>query len=259
MVSSTDQLGRIIELNTVPKKVVSLVPSQTELLFDLGLEEEVIGVTKYCVHPAKAIANKTIIGGTKRVIKSKLRQIKPDIVIANKEENRKADIDFIQEEICPVWVSDVKTVSDGFSMISSIGALFQKAELANQLLSNMKENFASLNAAKKGVEKSCLYLIWDKPIMAAGTDTFIHDMLSHAGFKNAIKETRYPEITHQEIKQLKPEYIFLSSEPYTYTNKDVLNYQQLYPTSKVRLVDGELFSWYGSRMRYFPNYALELH
>lgn len=240
-----DQLGHSIPIQFPPQRIISLVPSQTELLADLGLHDEVVGITKFCVHPESWRKTKTIVGGTKNFDFEGIDRLKPDVIFGNKEENFEAGISELKKKY-PVWMSDIVSIEDSFSMILSIGKITNKIIKSNQIASFIQEGLMS---TKKFAGQSVLYLIWRKPWMAAATDTFIHALLHHLGLRNAVElRMRYPELTDIEIHKIKPDYIFLSSEPYPFREKHIEELQTISPTSKIVLVDGEMFSWYGSRL-----------
>lgn len=245
----TDQLGRTVRIPTIPQRIVSLVPSQTELLFDLGLNDRVVGITKFCVHPESWFRSKTRVGGTKDLHLDVIRELAPDLILANKEENNREDIEALSTEF-PVWVSDVKDLAFALEMIRSV------AEITNTdgstLTQEIENGFSQLIPLFP--TRNVLYLIWKKPYMAAGSDTFIHDMLLRCGFQNAASEARYPELTETDISRLSPEIVLLSSEPFPFKQAHEKALQQLLPTADIRLVDGEMFSWYGSRLRHAPAY-----
>lgn len=252
-----DGLQRNVELSIFPpKRIISLVPSQTELLYDLGLNTEVVGITKFCVHPIEWKKEKTIVGGTKQVHADKIQQLQPDLIIANQEENTKEMVEECSK-ICPVYVTNIKTLDDAFEMILNIGELIDAILPAQHLYARIKNEFESYKNVFSG---TFLYFIWQNPYMVAGQDTFIHSVLSHFGLKNAIDNAnyRYPELTENDIKRLKPEYVFLSSEPYPFKEKHIKELQNILPKSNILLVDGEMFSWYGSRMRYTCDYIKHL-
>lgn len=247
-----DQLGNVLHFDTPPQRIVSLVPSQTELLFDLGLDEEIVGLTKFCVHPKGKVKQKTIVGGTKKLRFEVIHQLQPDLIIANKEENVKEHIEELSKDY-PVWVSDIKTLNDALQMIESIGEITQTEKKACDLVTKIK---TSLRTIHYGPKLKSLYLIWRDPYMAAGSDTFITEMMGLAGFENVCSQTRYPALTFEEMRELNPEIILLSSEPFPFKEKHIQEIQSELPAAKVILVDGELFSWYGSRLlksgEYFP-------
>lgn len=259
MSAYTDQLGRKIELPCVPKKIISLVPSQTELLFDLGLEEEIAGITKFCIHPEKVFRTKTRVGGTKNIKFEKIRSLNPDLIIANKEENEEAQVKELMRHH-PVWVSDIKTLDDSCRMITSIGEVTGKAEKANEIAKDITARFKDLESEILDFKiLQAAYFIWKKPYMAAGSDTFIDHLLGRCGLKNVFGgRNRYPEVTPEEIIRANPETILLSSEPYPFKEKHMDEFRQMLPRAKVMVVDGELFSWYGTRLLHSPGYFLNL-
>ncbi len=235
-----------ILLGQVPKRIVSLVPSQTEYLYDLGLEEEVVGITKFCIHPSIWRKSKTIIGGTKNVSFEKVRALKPDLIIGNKEENTKEDIELLKS-IAPVWMSDIYTLDDALHMMLELGEVLKKKEKANTLVKTIRKQFSELEEQQFRNRGSVLYLIWDKPIIGVASATFIDDILKRAGFSNVLaNQERYPQL--EQLDELDPNYVFLSSEPYPFKEMHIQNIQKKFPNSTIMLVDGELFSWYGSRL-----------
>lgn len=251
-----DQLGRTLTLNEVPNRIISIVPSQTELLFHLGLNEQVVGITKFCVHPDAWYRQKTRVGGTKNLNIEKIRSISPDLVIANKEENLQVQVKEI-ESFCPVWVSDVNDVASAIDMIQSIGALTGKTEPALQLASKITEGFAGMSFSKK--LKAC-YLIWKDPFMTVGGDTFISNMMDLAGFDNIFNtQRRYPTVSVEDLRQTSFDVLLLSSEPYPFNASHVQEMAAILPGKKIIIVDGEMFSWYGSRLLHAPGYFKTLH
>ncbi|MGA0556737.1 ABC transporter substrate-binding protein [Larkinella sp. VNQ87] len=235
--------------NTVkkpPQRIVSLVPSQTELLFDLGLDEQIVGVTKFCIHPENRVKHKTVVGGTKTLHLDRIHSLKPDWILANKEENTREQIEELHRHY-PVHVTDIDTVADALAMIREVGALVGRKTAAFELASKIEE---ALHALPTDAESPTVaYFIWRKPYMVAASQTFIHSMLGMAGFGNAFAGlTRYPEITETDLKTARPDFIFLASEPYPFQDKHRAEFQSLCPGTPVVRVDGELFSWYGSRM-----------
>jgi len=252
----TDQLKRTIELRQTPKRIISLVPSQTELLSDLGLDGEVVGITKFCVHPEKWFHIKTRVGGTKQLHPDKIRELQPDLIIANKEENVRQQIEELAEDF-PVWISDVNNLDDALEMIESIGAITGKALRAKKIIEQVKENFSQLQTPNPKLP-AC-YLIWKDPYMTTGGDTFINDMLNRAGFQNIFEDQkRYPEIEPEQLPIAHCRLLLLSSEPYPFRQKHIDELQPLLPQTRIILVDGEMFSWYGSRLLQSPAYFQDL-
>ena len=239
-----DQLNLTILLDSKPKRIVSLVPSQTEFLFDIGLEKEVVGITKFCIYPSHWLKTKTIIGGTKNVDVEKVRSLKPDLIVGNKEENTKENIEELRE-IAPVWMSDIFDLEDALEMMSSIGEIVGQQEETQELVDNIKGQFDSFKP--DNLKLSVLYLIWRKPYIGVANDTFIDDMLKRCGFKNILADqTRYPVL--ENLSELNPDVLFLSSEPYPFKEKHIQELHEIFPNAKIKLVDGEMFSWYGSRL-----------
>jgi len=248
----TDQTGNSISLASKPTRIVSLVPSQTELLYDLGLDKEVIGITKFCVHPGQWFQSKTRVGGTKTVHIEKVKKLAPDLIIANKEENVKEQVNELAAQF-PVWTSNISNLPEALHMIKAIGTVTDTAEKANQLTEKISSRFDQLILPQQMLRTA--YLIWQHPYMTIGGDTFIHDMLTRCGFENIFgDQQRYPSITVEEIKNRHCRLLLLSSEPFPFKQKHIDELQQQLPSTKIVLADGEMFSWYGSRLLLAPAY-----
>ncbi|SMB90079.1 periplasmic binding protein [Hymenobacter roseosalivarius DSM 11622] len=252
----TDQMGRRVVVPYPPQRIVSLVPSQTELLFDLGLGERVVGVTKFCIHPAKARQQATVIGGTKNFDFEKISALKPDLIIGNKEENYQAGIEQLAAHY-PVWLSDISNLTDALRMIRQVGVVVGAKTKADQLAADIECSFAQLAPVASPVPAA--YFIWRKPYMVAATGTFIDDMLTRAGFANVFApQQRYPEVSAEQLAAAAPRIILLSSEPYPFSARHVAEFQAICPSAPVQIVDGELFSWYGSRLQNSAAYFADL-
>ncbi len=239
----TDQLNRTIFVTAPPRRIISLVPSQTELLVDLGLEEKIVGVTKFCIHPKGLKKRKAIVGGTKNYRLEVIESLEPDLIIGNKEENERTGIEELMVKY-PVWMSDIYTLEDSLEMIGSLGEMLSANEKAQGIIRQLKTDFA-LPLSRKGTS---IYVIWKDPIMVAGADTFINEMLDFAGFENLIRTPRYPQVSEEELIEVNPEYLLLSSEPFPFKETHIQYFQSFLPNTKIILVDGEIFSWYGSRL-----------
>ncbi len=239
-----DQTGYKITLTRPPIRIISIVPSQTELLYYLDIVP--IGQTIFCLHPSSKFNGSTKIGGTKKLRLQKIRDLQPDLIIGNKEENDQKQIQQLRSEF-PVWLSDIYTIEDAVEMIKSIGNLINKEKKANLLANKISNGFSKLNSVSLG---TVLYLIWYNPYMASGCHTFIHSVLKKIGFQNALKQknTRYPELSIEQIKHLNPDNILLSSEPFPFGENHISELQKLLPKCKISLVDGKLYSWYGPRL-----------
>ena len=253
-----DQLDRVLKLPSVPSRIVSLVPSQTELLVDLGLREKIVGVTKFCVHPKDLRSTCSVVGGTKNVNLKKIASLNPDFILCNKEENTFEMVTAL-EEIAPVWVSDIYNIEDTLEMILRLGEVFKVEIVALDLIGEiiLKRN-QFLEFMKKVPKKKVVYLIWKNPYMAAGKMTFINVLLELNKFQNILGDnsSRYPEITLNELETA--DLILLSTEPYPFKEEDAMLLRSESGV-EVRIVDGEYFSWYGSRLVKAFNYFKSLH
>lgn len=246
----TDQLGRWVEVPAAPRSIVSLVPSITELLYTLQLDNEVTGITKFCVHPQSWFRQKTRVGGTKNIKPEVIHVLQPDLIIANKEENVKEQVDELAKQY-PVYITDVNNLADSLEMIEQIGQITNRLNNAMHLLSQINTAFTSLKPT--AAPKKAAYLIWRNPYMTIGNDTFIHDMLLRCGLQNIFgNTTRYPAIDTWQLKQC--DLLLLSSEPFPFQQKHLDELQPQLPDTKIMLVDGEMFSWYGSRLLTAPAY-----
>ena len=260
-----DQIVTDVSFENAPKRIISLVPSQTELLYDLGLEESIVGITKFCVHPFHLKATKDIIGGTKKVKFDKIKALQPDIIIANKEENTKEIVEELSK-ICPVLVTDICTIEDNLKMISDFGILFNKRVEAQKW--SDKINFAYIDfqtfIKDKSIKKAA-YFIWANPYMVAGSNTFINELLKLNKFENIYDnnpkyESRYPEIIIQKMRiQGDPDYVLLSSEPFPFTDEHAFEIGRFTHHATTIFVDGEMFSWYGTRLLKAFDYFKKMH
>jgi len=249
----TDQTGHTLRLTDKPKRIISLVPSQSELYWDLGLRSELVGITKFCIHPNEMYKSIEKVGGTKKLDIDKIRSLKPDLIIGNKEENEQSQIEILRKEF-PVWMSDIYDLSDAYDMISSVGEIIGKREKAIQLVKSIEDKFSGLEVSRfKG--KKAAYFIWYDPFMVAASNTFIDYILRKLGMINVFSyQKRYPELNAAQIKSAAPDYVFLSSEPFPFKEKHLEELRQICPNAEVLLVDGEMFSWYGSRLALAPDY-----
>jgi ABC-type Fe3+-hydroxamate transport system substrate-binding protein len=247
MITVIDGVGRKVELARPPKRIVSTVPSQSEYLFDLGLEDEVIGITKFCIHPKSWFESKQKIGGTKNLHLEKIAALNPDLIIANKEENTLSDIEWLAERF-PVYISDINSLNEAYQAMSDIGVLTNRQVEAEDWLNRIKDEQRVYNAADQEFG-TVAYLIWNDPLMAVGSNNFIHDMLGIGGWDNCFSHLkRYPVVTIDDIIAEAPHLLFLSSEPFPFKQSHVSYFKEHLPQTEVLIVDGEMFSWYGSRL-----------
>jgi len=250
----TDQLGRQIAFEQLPMRIVSLVPSQTELLVDLGLEEQLVGLTKFCVHPADLRKKKTVVGGTKTLHFDKIRALDPDVILCNKEENTKEIIYTLEKEFL-VHISDISSLKDAYEMIAQYGEMFDVAKKAVELIDDIKQEVAEFQKFIADEPRlKVAYFIWRRPWMVVGGNTFVNHLLQMNNFENVYGSLpRYPEVDLERLK--KTDLMLLSSEPFPFAEKHKKELEPYAGTAKITFVDGEYFSWYGSRLeaafRYF--------
>lgn len=252
-----DHIGRTIELKQTPQRIISLVPSQTELLVDLGLEKSIVGITHFCVHPEILKNIKTSVGGTKKVNLRKVKELEPDIILCNKEENTREMVEEL-EKIAPVHVSDVEDLKDSYTLMQDYGKIFNCDELAQTMVGSIKKKVSELKKVVSSISrKRVAYFIWNEPLMVAGQDNFINTMLELNGFENVYKTSRYPETDLEELKSLNPELCLLSSEPFPFSKEHIPVFRNA--AKEIRIVDGEYFSWYGSRLLEAIDYFKTFH
>jgi ABC-type Fe3+-hydroxamate transport system substrate-binding protein len=253
-----DQLNRDIDISRPFNRIISLVPSLTELVVYLGLEQKLVGITKFCIHPEGLKKTKTIVGGTKQVHLDKIRDLKPDLILCNKEEN---SLEMVQdlEKICQVHISNIITFSDSLDLIEKYGLLFNEENKANELVSELSKKNRSFQDNLSSKKIKVAYFIWRKPWMVVGADTFINSMLELNDWENIYKgsEGRYPEIDLELLKDQNPDLILLSSEPFPFQQKHI-DEIRVFSNARIEIVNGEFFSWYGSRQLKAFDYFKEL-
>lgn len=256
-----DQMNRRLELEKIPQRIVSLVPSQTELIADLGLEEQIVGVTKFCVHPKELRKRKQVVGGTKQVHPEKIAELAPDIILCNKEENTPEIVEELQR-LAPVHVSDIKTIDDSLELIREYGMMFDAKEKASEVVGKiLDEKKAFEEFISQRPQKKTAYFIWKNPWMVVAQDTFIDHLLELNNFRNVFagSKSRYPEVRPEELQDLEPELVLLSTEPFPFKEDDKEELSKVVRKDCIQIVDGEYFSWYGSRLIEAFNYFKRLH
>lgn len=248
-------------LDLTNQRIVSLVPSITELLNDLNLGDQVVGITKFCVHPENWFRSKTSIGGTKQIHIEKIKSLRPTLVIASKEENIKEQVEQLAD-FTEILLTDVVDYNTALKMIESVGLATGTFDKAKIISGQIEASFLQLNSflQKQQFQSiSCAYLIWKDPYMVAGGDTFIHSMLHKMNCINTYEnQLRYPAIHFEDPEWQAAKIVFLSSEPYPFKEKHISELSAQFPDKSFLLVDGEMFSWYGSRMQYAPSYFSSL-
>lgn len=254
--SDTDTRGRCVTVPAPPQRIVSLVPSQTELLVQLGLRDRIVGVTRFCVHPEDIKDEKQVVGGTKNVCVDRVKALRPDFILGNIEENTRGVIREL-ENVAPVYITDVYNIPTAVDMIRSVGRLVQRREYAGGQARTIARRFENIPFYDPPLLAA--YFIWRNPYMTIGHDTFIHDVMRYAGLINVFgKRTRYPEISADEIAEADPDLVLLADEPFPFQDKHIAEIEAFLPNTPVLLVDGQYFSWYGSRLRDVPAYLKEL-
>ncbi|MDX5325408.1 MAG: helical backbone metal receptor [Bacteroidota bacterium] len=252
-----DQMDFEVSIPQFPKRIISLVPSQTELLYDLGMEDRVVGITRFCIHPRSWFQSKQRVGGTKDFSIERIRILEPDLIIGNKEENHKEGIGLLQKEF-PVWMSDITRFPEALDMIRRIGDIVDRPHEGEKMVQSILHSMSELPVLTPNLKAA--YIIWKDPWMFAGRNTFIDSMMENLFFLNVfdIGDTRYPQMDLQELKKRNPEIILLSTEPFPFKERDLEEVKKSLPDAKIILVDGEFFSWYGSRLLKASNYFSKL-
>ncbi|MEB6550816.1 helical backbone metal receptor [Heyndrickxia sporothermodurans] len=246
MIKTTkDHLGRLIEYEYPPKRIISLCPGITDTVYSLQLENEIVGRTKYCIHPEEKVRNAAIVGGTKKVKLDVIHELKPDLILAEKEENTKEMVEELEKHY-PVFVAEVQSVDEAYRMIHDIGAVTDRAEIADRLVNTITSQFQFLPNVQG---KRAAYVIWRKPYMVVGKDTYINSLLERIGFVNPFtaSEGRYPSVSKEDFLQANLDYLLLASEPFPFQEKHQMEFAEFLQNIPSILVDGEMF-WYGPRM-----------
>ena len=248
---TVDDRGFPLELAQPPQRIVSLVPSLTETLVDLGVEDRIVGVTKFCLHPDHLRREKTRVGGTKGVRVDLILDLQPDLVIANLEENNAQDVMALEIAGVPCWVCDVRTVERAFRLLADLGELVGAGERGRALEQEARSAWEEGRAAGHGgAGREVAYAVWRNPWMWAGHDAYIQSVLRWWGWSTWPDAPRYPECDMEAVLESGVEEVLLPSEPFPF--KETHRAECLGLTST--LVDGEMFSWYGSRMLQVPAY-----
>jgi ABC-type Fe3+-hydroxamate transport system substrate-binding protein len=234
-----DVLGHTFDFPAPPRRVVSLVPSLTETLFDLGAGDSVVGITDFCIFPPTL--NRPRLGGTKTPSIARIRQLEPDLVYVNVEENLRRHADEIAA-FAPVFATEPKTVDDVATLIALLGAIHGREDRANELNQQLTAN-RELRTAFTFVVP-----IWKKPWMWCGGDTYVSDLVEQAGGRNLLGDRlRYPTIDRDEVLALEPDVVFLPDEPYLFTDADAEELHGVTPARIVGPFPGHLFTWHGTR------------
>lgn len=227
-----------------PKRIVSLVPSLTEFLVDIGVGERLVGRTKFCIHPKGVVSNIPTFGGTKNPKVDSIVNAGADLVIMNREENRREDFEALSERT-EVLMTDILTVDDALHELRRIGMAVGYEAAADRLSIQIQDE---LNTSFDDTA-DVAYFIWRDPWMVAGGDTYINDVLERFAMRNVFSDmVRYPTIQLHDLVERRPSRVLLSSEPYPFKARHLAEITAAVRGIRTELVDGEWFSWYGSRM-----------
>ena len=250
---TVDDRGIPLELPDVPQRIVSLVPSITETLVDLGAEDRIVGLTKFCIHPEHLRRERKRIGGTKGVNLGDIMDLQPDLVIANLEENEAQDVMALEIAGIPCWVCDVRSVERAFRLLFDLGKLVGCVGEGGDMEREVRASWLGARDDVRTATGKVAYAVWRNPWMWAGSDAYIQDVLRWWGWSPWPDEPRYPECGIEELTRASIVEVFLPSEPFPFKEEHL---KECAPLAS-RLVDGEMFSWYGSRMRRVPAYLKE--
>ncbi len=245
MITVTDHLNRRVDYRFPPKRIISLAPAITNTMYALNLENEIVGRTRFCIHPKEKVEKAINIGGTKDLKINRIHELKPDLIIAEKEENTKEMVDTL-EQFYPVYVFEVQTVDDAFKMIRDLGTILNRHDLATRLVGQIT---TALTQLPNKNDKRVAYMIWKNPYMVVGENTYIQSMLSTMGLINPFTfyQGRYPEVTLDDLKNANLDYLFLATEPYPFREQHLSEMKQIIPNVQPIIIDGEMF-WYGINM-----------
>lgn len=250
----TDALGRCLELKSPPQRIVSLVPSLTEWLFEVGLGARVVAVTDYCIEPAAALAGVPRIRGTKNPDRAKIIALQPDLVIADQEENRERDVLALTAAGVPVYVTAIRSVADVPAQYERLAAALGASDAAAPGLAALRTALAEAQQRMPLRRIPTLAFIWRDPWMAVGAETYAGDLLERCGADNLGRRLpgRYPRAPLEAFMRLQPEVILLPDEPYAFSARDLEAFASYDDVPAVRdgrilLCDGMLLTWPGLR------------
>jgi len=234
-----------------PERIVSLVPSLTEALFAFGAGKRVVGRTRYCTQPPRAVGRVAKVGGTKKVDVEKVLSLEPDLVLAIREENSREDVEALMEAGVPALLGAPETVAGAIAFLWEMAGRIE-APMAREVIEPIERVYGRL-MEKTAKPLRVFVPIWKSPYMGVGADTYAHDVLKVCGGKNVFGgRERYPEVTLAEVETSRPEVVLLPDEPYPFSAEDLAEFYALdipaADTDRIHLVDGKLLTWYGPRM-----------
>lgn len=245
MKTVSDHLGRILTYTNPPQRIVSLCPAITETLFHLQLENEIVGRTRFCIHPKEQVRHVVNVGGTKEIKLDRIHSLQPDLIIAEKEENTKEIVASLEQDY-PVFVFEIQTINDALRMIIDVGKLTDRSKQALQMIKEIESQWTRLPNVK---QKRAAYVIWKNPYMVVGQHTYIQELLNKLGFINPFTnhQGRYPVVTKAELQEASLDYLLLATEPFPFREKHKEAFLTILPNTKPIIIDGEMF-WYGAKM-----------
>ena len=250
-----DALGVPLALAKPPQRIVSLIPSITELLFSLGLDERIVGVTRFCTYPPEGVTKKIKVGGGKDPDLKRILDLQPDLVIANVEENRREDVEALRAASVPVFVTYPRTVREGIELIFTLGGLTETVPVAEAMAGPIEQVYRETVEQTRGRRPVKVFCpIWRRPYMSINRDTYVHDVIRVSGGENIFADRleRYPEVALEDVERLQPEVVLLPDEPYPFKAKHIEELRTLdvpaIRDGRIFLIDGKILSWYGPRI-----------
>jgi ABC-type Fe3+-hydroxamate transport system substrate-binding protein len=233
-------------------RIISLVPSITETLFELGLADQIVGITTFCQHPKNKVASKEKVGGTKNPDRQKILQLKPDVILLNEEENRKEDANFFRSQGITIKVSFPANVIEAADLVKQLGDDFGASEKGSILRDEILRTCDSIHFDRRW---KTLILIWKRPYWTVNDSTYVHSICESVGLQNvfARSKDRYPQLTDVDIMTADPELVLFPDEPYVFRDKDINEFQDQYPNvtavinKRLLKLDGSYLTWHGSR------------
>jgi ABC-type Fe3+-hydroxamate transport system substrate-binding protein len=276
----TDTLGRTVTLARAPQRIVSLVPSLTEVLFAFGCGDQVVGITDHCTEPAAEVVHKVRIGGTKNPDVPAILEMQPQLVLAVAEENRRRDVEQLEAADIPVYVFEPDTVRAGIDLLWRVAELLDCRHAVGPSVEAIEAAYTKTKAQAAGRAPVRVFCpIWKDPYMTIGEGTYINDMLrvcggenifahrqrrfplaadlglepERSGDRDAGRDRRYPRVTLEEMAALQPEVILLPDEPYAFSEADLDDFRPFAEVpamrqGRIHLIDGKIVSWYGPRI-----------
>lgn len=246
-----DDGGTLHEFAEPPQRIVSLVPSLTESIVTLGGANRLVGVTEWCVRPEEVVESITKVRGTKNPDIARILELGPDLVLANREENRQRHVELLRQHV-PVFLTYPRTVFDALKTIEDLGVILDAVDRSSEIVEASERLLDEIHrTADPKLNVACL--IWRDPWMTVGPDTYIHDLLGHFGFVNVFRDgnSRYPETTLDEVAEREPEVVLLPTEPYEFGEADRIEVEhavrQTVPGCRVVVIDGSYLTWWGTR------------